>query len=211
MGFVGMTILHQLFISDPQQAVFFLALIIVLSVFYVNKKTEERQRLQVQKTETDKWLTNTKRRELGGRHYQVYRHVKNTKYSYRIKEYKDIMDKLEFLYIYDDDQLNHVKSVCENFFKTHFNIMMGKYDPQLFITELHDFKQIALDLMREFVFVTPQISSIVDIPNIDVFLEEQTNKLNELLSRYIRIVSHAYPKVVVKRSYEPPFENGIAL
>jgi len=204
-AFVGIVVFFQLYQYDRQQAVYAMCLLtVLLGYYYTNKqRVQENMAGIIESFTTDKPVQP---RELASRHYQVYRHPKTTKYSYRVKDYKMIIQSLEFMYIYDTDILDHVKALSEAFFKTHYNVMMGKYEPSLYMGELHDFKEEAIALLRESVFVVPKTSTVVDIPDLNEFIEKQTLKLNEVFSRYIRIVAHAFPETVVTRYYEPPFE-----
>ena len=210
--FIGAAGIFQLFKTDPQQAFFVLCIVSILVTFYFTNRETANDILgkisnRIEDYTTDIQVAEAQPREIAARHYQVYKYPGSTKYSSRIKEFRGLMTDLEFLYIYDNEKLNHIKALGEAFFKTHFNVMMGKYDPGMYIAELHDFKKEILELMREFVFVVPRVSTIVDIPDVDKFIQSKTLQLNELLARYIRIVSHAFPDVVISRSYEPPFES----
>jgi hypothetical protein len=211
--FIGAAGIFQLFKTDPQQAFFVICIVSIIVTFYVTNKETANDIIgkisnRIEDFTNDTSLSDAMPREIASRHYQVYKYPGSTKYSYRIKEYRALMQELEFVYIYDVEKLNHIKALGEAFFKTHFNVMMGKYEPGLYIGELHDFKNEILELMREFVYILPKVSTVVDIPDLDNFVEKKTLQFNELLSRYIRIVSHAYPDVVVSRTYEPPFESA---
>lgn len=139
--------------------------------------------------------------------YQVYKHPSGWKYSYRVETYRSLMDSLEFTNKYDVGKLNEVKAYCEAFFKTHFNIMVGKYDPQLYIDQLIDYKRLALRTMHELVFVLPKQSTIVDIPDLDEHISKCTLRLTNLLTKYINVVHHAHKtnKQFKTRFNEPPY------
>ena len=154
---------------------------------------------------TLKTMANT---PLISNHYQVYRYPKSLKYSYRIQEYRNIIESLDFVEKYDVEKLKQVKAYCEAFFKTHFNIMMGKYDVSLYLPELLDFKKLALNVMHQMIFVLPKTSTIIDIPDLDEFVTKRILMLSGLMTKYIKIAreygSRQNKNFVSK--YEPPYE-----
>jgi len=140
--------------------------------------------------------------------YKTYKHPVILKYSQRIPDYFTIIKAFDFVYKYDKQKMNQVKAYGEHFFKTHFNIMIGEYDPKLYISDLYDSKHKMIETLQELVYVLPKVSRILNLKNIDQFVYQQINKLNALLSRYIKIVHHAYPQSKIGRYYEPPFEDN---
>jgi hypothetical protein len=121
-------------------------------------------------------------------HYQVYRFPSSFKYSMRVDDYVNIIRSIEFVDKYDVSILNRVKTYCEAFFKTHYNITIGKYDSGLYKSELHDFRKLALDAMHELVFVLPKTSTIVDVPDLDDHITRKILALSRLLNKFIRSV-----------------------
>ncbi len=139
----------------------------------------------------------------------TYRVPQSYKYSSRVQNYVDVMKKLDFVYKYDVEKLDQIKVMCEKFFKIHFNVILGKYVPSLYISHLYDIKNSVNLIMDELVFVLPKMSTIVDISDIDEFIKSKKLELNAILTKYIKIV-HKLNKEIGRFS-TPPFEFQHAL
>ncbi len=206
LGCVVIIIIHQVYNSNPTYA-FMIVLFIstFVAYFYMNKNNQ--QNIDNLQHEQSAVFTQAQNLELPSDMYKVYKHPQTLKYSKRIVDYNDLIKSLDFVDKYDKQKLNQIKTYGEHFFKTHFNIMIGKYDPSLYISNLYDAKKNALKVMHELVYVVPKISRLVDIPNIDKVLYNQTLKLNAIMSKYIKIVHHAFSKETIRLSYKPPYNS----
>ena len=200
IGCILCILIYQIHKKDETYAFMIFLILGLLSVYYYMDKNNNPMK-------NNPPLTHIETLEMPSDVYKTYKHPIALKYSQRIPDYFNLIKAFEFVYKYDKQKMNQVKAYGEHFFKTHFNIMIGQYDPKLYISDLYDTKRKIIDILQELVFVLPKVSRISSLKNIDQFVYQRINKINALLSRYIKIVHHAYPNVKLTRYYEPPFEN----
>lgn len=124
--------------------------------------------------------------------YNVHKGPKEIKYILMHPEVTQLFNDISFTRKYSKHLFLDILIYCEYFFKMHYNVMIEKYDPCNYVPLMQDIRNIIYDLMSEFVFVLPEISTIVDIPNIDKYVQFRTKKLDAILIHYIDIVRHKY-------------------
>jgi hypothetical protein len=215
-GIVVIGLLFFYYNNSAHDQVFLILCFVAICIYgYIqfDVKHSAAQRLNIDQKLINKQILHNKQNNdnvpLTSKHYQIYRHPKSYKYSYRIQEYIAIIDSLEFIEKYDVEKLKQVKAYCEAFFKTHFNIMLGKYNGSLYLPELLDFKRLALNTLHQLVFVLPKTSTIVNIPDLDEFITKRILMLSGLLTRYIKIAREYEMKMnkpIISR-YEPPYDT----
>jgi len=204
IGCVMCILLYQIHKQNETYA-FMIVTVIGLCIiyFYMDQKNNPQSTI----TPTDDLSAVIEPIEMPSNLYKTYKNAVVLKYSQRIPDYFKLIKALDFVYKYDKQKMNQVKTYGERFFKTHYNIMIEQYEPKLYISDLYDMKQKIIEVLQELVFVLPKSSRILSIKNIDMFVYQTINKLNAILARYIKIVHHAYPDL--GRYYEPPFEYAL--
>jgi len=204
---IGCVICIMIYRVHKSNETYAFMILLILSTFVAYHFIDKQNDIVIKtmEQEQNKDILQVKNVEMPSDIYKVYKHPPSLKYSRRIKDYYEIVQKLEFVQKYDKQKLNQIKSICEHFFKVHFNMMIGKYEPGLYISDLYDAKTNALNIMNELVYVLPKISRLVDIPDIDKLVYKLTLQLSAVLSRYIKIVHHAFPSETQTISHHPPY------
>jgi len=190
-------------VNSVEQGFFFIIILAVIGYFYY---------LQYQKinktTNTTSSLMETLEKELSDKHelsdtniYPVHKTPKNIRFLKKNEEFQQILYDLKFLKIYDNALYNKLTSLIEYFLKIHFKIMIKKYDFDLWYPVLKDIRAEILNTMKSIYLNIPNVSTILYIKDLDVYLEKRIRIVQAITYRFIKIVCHKYNK-----SYKPPHE-----
>jgi len=209
--FIILFFLYWILVINKDYNGFFFIIIILtmLLIFYIKnyKKNEEKNsNILSFIDEKDKQVSN--QYELPENIiFEIYKTPKKIIYIRKNEEVKKILYDLKFLEIYDKSLYEQIFSYFEYFLKIHYNVLIGKYDINLFFPILQDIRTEILNKMKTIYFNTPNISTIIELdenPNIDIFIEKQIAKVQAFTYKYMKILYNKYNKFHL--SYQAPFE-----
>ncbi len=135
--------------------------------------------------------------------YNIYKGPPSLRYIVNEKEVKRICEDLRFLLDYEFDLFLDVIIYLDAFFKIHYYVMIEKYDSFTCIPILYDLQKVIINSISTFVFNIPSISRIVDIEDLDSYMNEKTKRLLNILSKYMRIVTKKYNCNNMLDGYDP--------
>lgn len=163
--------------------------IVAAALFYYKDTNIKKQKpdvwIQYNKLVKDKMIFNKN-------NVSIYKGPSTLKYILMHKDMKGIMEDLSFILKFNPDILIDVLILTENFFKIHYNVMIQKYDACSYIPVLRDIETEILNTLSMFVFNLPDISTTIDIENIDTFMERKIRDIQSLTQKYMTILKHKF-------------------
>jgi len=214
---IGFILYYNLFINRDINGVFFMfVILIVLYIIYINKKTiDEKKNSNLNKHINDFEKILDHDYEIPeDKIYFIHKTPRNLKYIKKNDDIKQIIYDIKFLKIYDQALYEKIVSYLEYFLKVHYKVMLGKYDFELNFQILKDIRIEILNSMKTIYFNIPNISTIIDIKNMDNYIEQRIIKIQSITMKYLKIAYHKYKKnnidgfgkFVSHMSHEAPFE-----
>jgi len=178
----------------PYGVLFFLAFVAYIYSVHRSKQHET----DMKETNTAKiWFYYThlvkNKHVLSSRNIYKYQYPpKSLQYIERNITVKSVFEKLYPIRVFDEHLIGEIIILVEHFLRTHYKVVIGKYDPQLFIQHLEDIAEEVDVLFQRFVYNIPNVSSLFDIEDLDMYVHEQHKIMMNLLQRHIRIVRNKY-------------------
>lgn len=208
-------IYYNIFVNNDPKSIFFIfAILIVLYSLYSKKKEEEETKTanivsymdNIEKTlDHDYEVPENKI-------FAIHKTPRNIKYLKRTEDLRQIVYDIKFLEIYDEALYEKIISYIEYFLKIHYKVMLGKYEFELYFPVLKDTRNEILNSMKTIYFNIPNISTILYIKNMDVYVDERIIKMQSITYKYMKALYHKYNKSNTNRSsfsYQAPFENDM--
>jgi hypothetical protein len=204
---IGFILYYNIFINKDIKGIFFIIVTLIIAYIFYTKKiimNEEKN------NNLDKHINNLEKtigndfEILDNKIYYIHKTPRNLKYIKRTEDIKQIIYDLKFLKIYDNALYEKITSYLEYFLKLHYKIMLGKYDYELNFQILKDIRNEILNSMKTIYFNIPNISKILDIKNIDNYIEQRIIKIQSITGKYLNIVYHKYGKYHL--ALEAPYE-----
>jgi hypothetical protein len=137
--------------------------------------------------------------------FSIHKSPKNLKYLMKKDEFINILYDLKFLKLYDKELYYKLISYINYFLKIHYLVMLTKYDFHLNFPVLQDLRNEILNIMKSIHYNTPDVSTILDIPNLDTYINLRTKRMQALTYKYLKIVYHKFVKSRTYMNYKPPF------
>ena len=172
-------------------------------IYYQQKQktTKKKQTLEA--------FLDTIEKELGDDHelptdkvFTMHKTPRNLKFVKRHSEIKQLLFDLKFLQVYDKALYHRIVSYIEYFLKIHFKVMIGKYEVKLYLPMLKDLRLEILNAMKSMVFSTPHVSTIIDIPDLDVYISKKTKIMQAITYKFIKLICHKH-----HLPFKPPYED----
>lgn len=170
---------------------FFVVVIIIIIIYFILKNYKNI--LPVKSDDTSVWddynklLTNKQVENISV--YQVYKAPDKLKYIFintpLHKKLKQNLELLKFLKYYQPDIISDVVILIEKFLHIHYNVVIKKYDDS-YIPILYDIKLEIIRLLNNVVYNTHNISTIVDIKNIDDYMFTIISSMDNILNSFIK-------------------------
>lgn len=201
-------IYYNLFVTRDLKAIFFiLAILTILYFLYVKQKTESDNK----SLDIISYMDNIEKKI--GHDYEVseneifpiHKTPRNIKYLKRTEDLRQIIYDIKFLEIYDKALYEKIISYIEYFLKIHYKVMLGIYNFNLYFPILKDIRNEILNSMKTIYFNIPNISTILYIKNIDLYVEKRITTMQSITYKYMKVLYHKYNKSNL--SYQAPFEN----
>jgi len=212
---IGFMLYYNIFINRDINGIFFIfVILIVLYILYLNKKTiDEKKNNNLNKHIDDFEKTLNHDYEIPeNKIYYIHKTPRSIKYIKKNEDIKQIIYDIRFLKIYDGALYEKIVSYLEYFLKVHYKVMLGKYDFELHFQVLKDIRSEILNSMKTIYFNIPNISTILDIKNIDNYIEQRIIKIQSITMKYLKIVYHKFKNngngiYVSHMIHEAPFEH----
>ena len=126
--------------------------------------------------------------------FYIHKTPRNLKLLKNHKELLQTIYDLKYLNYYNRALYIRVVSYIEYFLKVHYKIMLGKYDHDTYYSVLKDIRKEILNLLKTAYFDLPKISTITDIPDVDVYTEQKIKTIQAITFKLLKIVNHKYNK-----------------
>lgn len=134
--------------------------------------------------------------------FYVHKTPRSLKYLRRHRELCEVAYDLKFVRIYDRASFDKMISYIEYFLKVHYKIMLGYYEFRLFESTLRDIRIEILNTMKTFYFNLPTVSTIVNISDIDDYVEKRIRRVQAILYKFLKIAHRKY----YSSEYKPPHD-----
>lgn len=187
------------------QFFFFVALGIILYMIYgkrQQKKVDDTKNIatfidsledMVSTSETSEMLIATV--------YKLHKPLTSLQFIKSNAEVQRTLYDLRFLLLYDKENFIDITVYTEYFLKTHFNILIGKYDPKSHIPILKDIRTELLNMIHTSHFNIPNVSTIYDSTDLDDNLKLGIKRLQAITYKLTKIVFRKYSKENSNESY----------
>lgn len=210
--FIGFIVLFILFyivvIQKDPKLLFFVAT--TLGILYY-MRIKERKKGRVVSNNVDRQIEKLEQRltreyELPDtRIFSMHKTPRSLKYIKRTDDIRQILYQLKFLNIYEPSLYDRLVTYSETFLKIHYKMMLGKYDFKTYYPILQDTRNELLNIMKTIYFNVPNISTILDIPDLDKVVDDTVTRMQAKTYKYIKIVYHKYAGSEV--IYQAPFQH----
>lgn len=192
--FITLTIFYFLFIDGDKFRIFFVIVLISLymyknSDFYIEENKDENKLNEFWNNINDMIKDYI---FVDNNIFSIHKAPKTIKFIRKNQNISFIIEKLEFLKIYQKDTYLKIIIYLEYFLKVHYNIMINKYDSCLYYPIIRDIRKEILNLMNSLYFSLPINSNIIDIPNIDEYINKYTIELQAITTNYMTILKNKY-------------------
>ena len=190
-------------ITDFSQRFFFVILLAALGYMYYQKYQKQKKKNNNQSVyfdKVEKQLSGDK--ELNSSIYYIHKTPRNIKFIKQHESISKILYDMKFLEIYDTALYEQLVSHCEYFLKIHFKVMIGKYDFNLYYPVLVDTRNELLNLFKSIVLNVPNISTILEIPDINEYVNKRTRMMQGMTYKLLKLLCHKYNK-----PFKPPYNN----
>jgi hypothetical protein len=124
--------------------------------------------------------------------YFVNKAPNTIKYILMNEDIKGILEDFHVISLYQEDLLADIIILTEYFCKVHFNVVIGKYDACTYSDILKDIQREILQKLSITIFNIPSISTMVDIPDINTYIDTKKRDLHALTNKYMNILKHKY-------------------
>ena len=122
----------------------------------------------------------------------IYKGTSSLKYILMHEGMKSIIEDLDFILKFNPDIIIDIIILLEYFYKIHYNVMIEKYDACSYIPILQDIRNEVVNTFSTFVFNLPDISTTIDIPDIDSFMNTKLREIQSLLQKQLSIIKNKF-------------------
>lgn len=122
----------------------------------------------------------------------IYKGTSSLKYIFMHEDMKYILEDLDFILKFNPDIIIDIIILLEYFYKIHYNVMIEKYDACSYIPILQDIRNEVINIFSTFVFNLPDVSTTIDIPNIDEFMNTKLIEIKSLLQKQFIIIKNKF-------------------
>ncbi len=189
-------------IKNLAERFFFITLFVILCYMYY----ERSKKGKIKNMDKNNLLSNISK-ELGNDFevtnspvFFIHKTPRSLKFINKHDELKNIVYNLKFLQIYDRALYNRIIICLEYYLKIHYKVMLGKYDFNLYYPMLVDVRNEILNDMKSVYFNIPTISTIIDIDNLDNYVEKHIRLVQSITYKLLKILCNKYGK-----DCKPPF------
>lgn len=204
---VAFIVFYNIFIQKDAKITFFVVVtfIILYTMYSKNKKIVAAKLANVdQFIETMASRLNDDSEVAESTIFYIHKNPRSLKYLKQTDDFKKIIHDLKFVNVYDKSSYSKLISYVEYFLKIHYKVMIGKYEYDSYFPVMKDIRNEILNIMKAIHFNIPNISRIIDIKNIDEFLDSRIVAMQSKTYRYIKVLQHKYG--TNKHRYQAPFE-----
>lgn len=193
--FLVFVIVFYLYAICNKPHILFFSLVMLSIAFYYHKKTVAKSAEKI--STVDKYMTNVaqeleKNPEVMSKNVFKIHQLHKIKYVLKDTYLKDILFDLKFLRIYDNAEYMKLVLYIEYFLKIHYITMLGKYDVDTNLHIMIDIRNEILNILKSFHMNIPTKSSVLDIPNLDDYLDKKLVKIQTVTYKYLKIVVNKY-------------------
>ena len=142
--------------------------------------------------------------ELYSQDYHIHKMPKMLEYLSFNKDFMNILWDIKFVYIYDRHALIRLACYFEIFLKMHHNMLIGKYEYILYYPKLYDLHREIGNHIKSFTFNLPDISGVLDIENIDDYMNKKYKHINAMTYKYLKVIYNKYNKKSNTYIYKGP-------
>lgn len=127
-----------------------------------------------------------------GSMFFLHKGPQRLRYILMNEDAKGVIEDLDFIRKYNPEVLADAIIYLEYFFKVHYNVMIQKYDPCTYITILQDVSKACLNTLARSTFNIPKVSTIIDIPDLDEYMEGKIRALQAIMESYMQVLKNKY-------------------
>lgn len=174
----------------------FFSVVLMVVYLYIQSDFYKDERSKKERKSTDIWQTLTKDMQqyelLFPNVYDLHRQPQHLKYILMNPYVQQIIEDLYFVRIYNKATYIQMIIALEYFFRIHYNIMIGKYDVNMYLQTLLDVQKEVLNMLTALALNTAPVSLIIDIDNMDNFIQTKKRDLHGIMTKYIQMIRNKY-------------------
>lgn len=192
--FIALTIFYFIFIDGDKFRIFFVIVIITIYIYMNSDYYVEEKKIQNKSSDIWRNIDNMIKDYtfVDNNIFSIHKAPKSIKFIKTNKDISNIIEQLEFLKIYQKDTYLKIIIYLEYFLKLHYNVMIDKYDPCLYYPIMKDIRKEILNLMNSLYFSLPIKSNILDIKNIDEYINKYIIEIQAITTNYMSILKNKY-------------------
>lgn len=210
--FVGAFALFYILVLDFNltRSFFVLAGMLVVYGIYTSSEVENQQAHREKNTfisDVEKMIVGLKEHEFPTElSYYVHKAPQKLVYIHQNTDMVNVIYNLRFLLTYDKFSLLHLVIMLEHFMKIHYNIMIGKYDPNTYIDILNDIRRNVLNQVQSNHFQIPDVSRVYESKSGDIAKDVNNSalQLQSIIYKLIKVVHKKYKKQIGTKHYHGP-------
>jgi hypothetical protein len=142
--------------------------------------------------------------------YSLHKPPKKLQYLRKDSKIANIIYDLRKLRVYDNVSYVSMVVLIEYFLKLHFNIILGKYNADIYDQMIVDVRTEILNTMHAMLFNLPKKSTVISVPGDDVeeFLYDKILEMSSVTDTYVKILRNKFKDRAFKLSHYPvPDDN----
>lgn len=189
------TMFYYFFMSGDKYRIFF-SLILMAIYLYMQSDIYRDERIKKKTSSETFWKTIHQEMHdfelVFPNVYDLHRPPKQIKYIFMNPQIKQIIEDLYFLRIYNKGTYIKVIIALEYFLRLHYSIMIEKYDACMHIQIMKDVRKEILNMMSALTLNVAPVSKIIDLKNMDQFIETKKRDLQGITGKYLSILRNKY-------------------
>lgn len=191
-------LVYFVFINNGLSVHTFMILLFVFVLFSYHRNNTKVQRnlnnsLEVYIQELENKVVHHRTPEMMLEHvYTIHKPLKDLYHIKKNNVFKEVLFRLQFLQIYEQQQYFDIVVMMEYFLKIHFNTMIGKYDYQTNYNIMEDIREEIINAMYSCYFNIPRYSKTFVSPNLEDALKKSIRMFQSITYKLLKIVRNKY-------------------
>ncbi len=201
-------VVYFVLISNGWSIQTFMILLFMFILFSYKRNNSKEQRqlnnsLEVYIQDLERQVVRHRTPEMMLEHvYIIHKPLKDIYHIKKNNVFKEVVFRLKFLQIYDQQHYFDIVVMMEYFLKIHFNTMIGKYDHQTNYKILEDIREEIINTLYSCYFNIPRYSRTFDSPNLDNDLKYSIRMFQSITYKLLKIVRNKYKLMTEPKTYD---------
>jgi hypothetical protein len=206
--------IYLVFVQNGASIQTFVILLLVFILFSYKNTLTKQQQVSVKNVEQyildlEKQVIQHRTPEMVLEHiYVIHKPLKDLYYIRKNVVIKNMIYKLKFLQIYEQQQYLDIVVMIEYFLKIHFNVMIEKYDHQTYYAILGDIRDEVLNSLYACYYNVPRYSKTYDSPNLEGELKQAIYIFQSITFKLLKVLRNKYQLPTQPQIYDTMKNNN---